>query len=657
MPNTSPGYSITVRVEAPAVAHATAALTTAVSSAGGALTALDVAESHADRIVVDVTCDASDVDHADRITEALAQVPGVTVRKVSDRTFLIHLGGKIEVTPKVAAQAPRRPLPRLHPGRRPRLPGDRGEPRGRPPAHHQAQHRGRGHRRVRGARPGQHRRRGGAAGDGGQGGAVQAVRRRRRVAGLPRHPGHRPDRRDRAGHRPRVRRDQPGGHLGAAVLRDRGPAARAARHPGVPRRPARHRDRRARRPDQRPAGRRQAAAGRLASWCPVSAPPGTRSSGCCTPRAPASIIGCDRHGAVHAGQPERDEFRAWIATHTNLQRRQGTLKEVLAGADVFVGVSGAQPADRRGHRHDGARTRSSSPSPTPTPRSTRWPPASTPPSSPPGRSDYPNQINNVLAFPGFFRGLLDAGASDITDAMMIAAATAIADAVEPDELNPTYIVPSVFDPGGGARRSPRPSGRWPCPRAAPAPRRPARATGTPGERPGRRARRAARRGGRSAWRGTTRARRPGASRCTPSTSPPTATPPTRCERWRLEATAVLDRHAATAADAPGGVRHRRRVGRAGARPGARQARARAGRGPADRLRGRLRRPRRRRGGPGGRHGGDGAAPYRRGGAGGRRSAASGSRASRRRPGGAGCARWSCSSTTSRTAAGCRTGSW
>ena len=102
MPNTSPGYAITVRVEAPADAHATAALTTAVASAGGALTALDVVESHADRIVVDVTCDASDVDHADRITEAIAQVPGVTVRKVSDRTFLMHLGGKIEVTPKVS---------------------------------------------------------------------------------------------------------------------------------------------------------------------------------------------------------------------------------------------------------------------------------------------------------------------------------------------------------------------------------------------------------------------------------------------------------------------------------------------------------------------------------------------------------------------------
>ncbi len=63
-----------------------------------------------------------------------------------------------------------------------------------------------------------------------------------------------------------------------------------------------------------------------------------------------------------------------------------------------------------------------------------------------GRSDYPNQINNVLAFPGVFRGLLDAGAREITDEMLVAAARAIADAVRPGELNPSYIVPSVFDP-------------------------------------------------------------------------------------------------------------------------------------------------------------------------------------------------------------------
>src|SRR5665811_1035747 len=62
-----------------------------------------------------------------------------------------------------------------------------------------------------------------------------------------------------------------------------------------------------------------------------------------------------------------------------------------------------------------------------------------------GRSDYPNQINNVLVFPGFFRGLLDSGGSDITDEMLIAAAHAIADTVQPDQLNSSYIVPSVFD--------------------------------------------------------------------------------------------------------------------------------------------------------------------------------------------------------------------
>ena len=101
MPSTSPGYSITVRVEVPAGATATAALTGAVGSAGGALTALDVVESQTDRMVVDVTCDTSGEEHADVITRAIAQIPGASVRKVSDRTFLMHLGGKIEVTPKV----------------------------------------------------------------------------------------------------------------------------------------------------------------------------------------------------------------------------------------------------------------------------------------------------------------------------------------------------------------------------------------------------------------------------------------------------------------------------------------------------------------------------------------------------------------------------
>ena len=96
MATTSTGYSITVRAEAPPSVGATVAA--AVMSAGGPLTALDVVESGPDRIVVDVTCDAADADHADQVTASIQDLPRVRVRKVSDRTFLLHLGGKIEVT-------------------------------------------------------------------------------------------------------------------------------------------------------------------------------------------------------------------------------------------------------------------------------------------------------------------------------------------------------------------------------------------------------------------------------------------------------------------------------------------------------------------------------------------------------------------------------
>src|SRR4051794_1902389 len=101
MATPSPGYSITVRVEAPTDPAATARLSGVVAQAGGAVTALDVAESHATKLVVDVSCNASDVAHADTITKAIEALDGFNVRKVSDRTFLMHLGGKIEVTPKI----------------------------------------------------------------------------------------------------------------------------------------------------------------------------------------------------------------------------------------------------------------------------------------------------------------------------------------------------------------------------------------------------------------------------------------------------------------------------------------------------------------------------------------------------------------------------
>src|SRR5947199_902085 len=122
---TSPGYSITIRAEAPSSFGATADLAAAVMAAGGSLTALDVLESRPNLIVVDVTCDTTDAAHADEVTRSIEELPGVSVRKVSDRTFLLHLGGKIEVVPKGATQTPRRPVPCLHARGGPRVYGDR----------------------------------------------------------------------------------------------------------------------------------------------------------------------------------------------------------------------------------------------------------------------------------------------------------------------------------------------------------------------------------------------------------------------------------------------------------------------------------------------------------------------------------------------------
>ncbi|MEY4970382.1 MAG: hypothetical protein RLZZ277_613, partial [Actinomycetota bacterium] len=101
MASTSPGYGITIRVEGAPELQPVALVTATVTSAGATITALDVVESHLDRVVVDITCDTVDKDHAQEINQALAAHAGLTVRKVSDRTFLLHLGGKLEINSKV----------------------------------------------------------------------------------------------------------------------------------------------------------------------------------------------------------------------------------------------------------------------------------------------------------------------------------------------------------------------------------------------------------------------------------------------------------------------------------------------------------------------------------------------------------------------------
>ena len=101
MAATSPGYGITIRVEGPPSAQPVALATTVITAAGATITALDVVESLLEKVVLDITCDTIDSAHADQITIALAKNPELTVRKVSDRTFLLHLGGKIEIQSKV----------------------------------------------------------------------------------------------------------------------------------------------------------------------------------------------------------------------------------------------------------------------------------------------------------------------------------------------------------------------------------------------------------------------------------------------------------------------------------------------------------------------------------------------------------------------------
>ncbi len=188
------------------------------------------------------------------------------------------------------------------------------------------------------------------------------------------------------------------------------------------------------------------------------------------------IVACDRAGALYRGRTENmNSMKEWFARHTNPRGVRGSLADALAGADVFIGLSGpgvASAKDIKMMSRDSIVFAMANPIPEIQPEE----------AGPyvkvmaTGRSDYPNQINNVNGFPGFFRGLLDVRAQRVNDAMKIAAAEALAGIVSKSELGPEYITPSVFDRRvpeavaaavsaaairtGVARRRPRPvSGR------------------------------------------------------------------------------------------------------------------------------------------------------------------------------------------------------
>ena len=162
-------------------------------------------------------------------------------------------------------------------------------------------------------------------------------------------------------------------------------------------------------------------------------------------RGARNIIACGRNGAISRNESYTDAHRIWLSQNTNPENFTGTLKEAVVGADVFIGVSAPNVLDEADIAAMNERAvvfAMANPDPEVDPEIAGRHAAVVAT----GRSDFPNQINNVLAFPGFFRGLLDAGVTEITDAMLLAAADAIAARVSESELNPGFIIPSVFDP-------------------------------------------------------------------------------------------------------------------------------------------------------------------------------------------------------------------
>jgi malate dehydrogenase (oxaloacetate-decarboxylating) len=443
MPSLSPGNSVTVRVEIPAGVSATAALTTAVGTAGGSVTALDVVESRTDRMVIDVTCDTSSEAHVERITKAIIEIPGAAVRKVSDRTFLLHLGGKIEVTPKVPLKH-RDDLSRAYTPGVARVclaiaenPADA--------------------RRLTIKRN--------TVAVVTDGSAVLGLGNIGAAAALPVMEGKAAlfkqfggvdawpvclDTQDTDTLVEIIRAMAP--VYGGINLEDIS-APRCfeieARLRELLDIPVFHDDQHgtaivvlaALTNALRVVGKRLADVRIVVSGVGAA---GNAIIRLLLAQGAGEIIGCGRGGAVHSGQKGMDQFRSWIAENTNSAHLVGSLKEVLVGADVFIGVSAPNlltGEDIATMAEDAIVFALANPVPeVDAVEACQYAAVVAT-----GRSDYPNQINNVLVFPGFFRGLLDAGVSDITNEMLIAAAKAIADTVEADELNPSFIVPSVFD--------------------------------------------------------------------------------------------------------------------------------------------------------------------------------------------------------------------
>jgi len=442
---TSPGYGITIRVEGTPESNPVALATAVITGAGATITALDVVESQLERVVIDITCDTIDSDHADQITASISKNSTLTVRKVSDRTFLLHLGGKIEISSKVPLKT-RDDLSRAYTPGVARIcqaivadPSDA--------------------RRLTIKRN--------TVAVVTDGSAVLGLGNIGPAAALPVMEGKAalfkrfadvdawPVCLDTQDVDEIVRTVQLIAPVyGGINLED----ISAPRCFEVERRLRELLDIPVFHDDQHGTAIVVLAALRnalklvnkdLSSVKIVLSGVGAAGNAIArllTLNGASNIIGFNAKGVIHPEMKSDDVMQQWFIDHSNPKNFKGTISDAMIGADVFIGVSAPNvlvESDVAAMAAGSIVFALANPDPEIDPVIARKY-ASVVAT---GRSDQPNQINNVLAFPGIFRGLLDANAHKITDEMLVAAAEAIADCVSPEQLNSSFIVPSVFDAG------------------------------------------------------------------------------------------------------------------------------------------------------------------------------------------------------------------
>ena len=443
MASTSPGYGITIRVDGPASAQPVSEITQAISAAGASITALDVVESVLDRVVIDVTCDAIDAEHAEAITAAIAKNPNLNVRKVSDRTFLLHLGGKIEVSSKVPLKT-RDDLSRAYTPGVARI----SQAIAKDPSDL---------RRLTIKRNTVAVVTDGSAvlglGNIGPGAALPVMEGKaalfKRFADVDAWPVCL----DTQDVDEIVRTVQIIAPVYGGINLEDISAPRCfeieARLRDLLDIPVFHDDQHgtaivvlAALTNALKLVKKDLKSTKIVLSGVGAA--GTAVARLLVAKGAKNIIGFDKDGLVFEDKGASDPMRTWFVQHCSPGSFRGDIHEAMKDADIFIGVSAPNVInenDIKSMAKNAIVFALANPDPEIDPVIARKYAAVVAT----GRSDQPNQINNVLVFPGFFRGLLDANISKITDEMLVLAAEAISSCVSDEQLNANFIVPSVFD--------------------------------------------------------------------------------------------------------------------------------------------------------------------------------------------------------------------